>query len=59
MAEKRLLSDSLSHASKILFNIVEERLKAKFYQHLGEDNLDLGMKKNREDIMALRMIFER
>ncbi|KAI5717312.1 hypothetical protein M8J77_003669 [Diaphorina citri] len=50
----------LSHASKILLNIVKNRLKSKVDQHLSDDQFGFRTGKGtREAILALRQILER
>lgn len=50
----------LSHASKILLNIVKNRLKRRIYAHLHEDQFGFRSQRGtREAILALRQILER
>uniref|UniRef100_A0A8D8U352 Craniofacial development protein 2 n=1 Tax=Cacopsylla melanoneura TaxID=428564 RepID=A0A8D8U352_9HEMI len=50
----------LSHTSKILLNIIKNRLKEKVEQHLGDDQFGFRKERGtREAILALRQILER
>lgn len=50
----------LSHASKILSNILKDRIRSKIEEHISEDQFGFRKEKGtREAIIALRQILER